>query len=108
MRKVSGYGKAPHELTYRSAVLSRDPPWGTSPAVPELRLERLTPRKKLRRKDSSRSEGTSRYPYVDCWRPYRTGAFRCQATPDPRGVGTLRPEAWDEIVGGWRADRRGS
>jgi len=46
----------------------------------ELRLERLTPGKKLRRKGSPRSEGTSRHSYVNYCRPYRTGGLQMSST----------------------------
>src|SRR6266540_2547865 len=46
----------------------------------ELRLERLTPGKKLRRKGSPRSEGTSRHSYLNCCCPYRTGGLRMSST----------------------------
>ncbi len=46
----------------------------------ELRLERLTPGKKPRRKGSPRSEGTSRHSYINYWRPYRTVGLQMSST----------------------------
>src|SRR2546425_9402008 len=59
-----------------------------------LRLERLTPGKKLRRKGSPRSEGTSRHSYVNYCRPYRTGGLQMSSTsvsgfPVPRTGGAV-------------------